>query len=43
MAAPYTRDIHTFYMQRAKSVDDSPITVALRSGTNAWTKRGDES
>jgi hypothetical protein len=43
MVAPYTRDLHTFYMQHAKSDDDSPIMVALRPGTNAWSKRGDGS
>jgi hypothetical protein len=42
-AAPCTRDLHTFYMERSKSDDDSPIMVALRPGTNAWPKRGDES
>jgi hypothetical protein len=42
MAAPCTRDLRTFYMQHAKSDDDSPIMVALRPGTNAWPKRGDE-
>jgi hypothetical protein len=42
MAAPCTRDLHTFYMQHAKLDDDSPIMVALRPGTNAWPKRGDE-
>jgi hypothetical protein len=42
MAAPCTRDLRTFYMQHAKSDDDSSIMVALRPGTNAWPKRGDE-
>jgi hypothetical protein len=36
-------EISTFYMERAKSDDDSPIVVALRPRTNAWPKRGDES
>jgi hypothetical protein len=29
-AAPFTRKIHTFYMQCGKSDDDSQIMVALR-------------
>jgi hypothetical protein len=40
--APFTRKLHTFYMQRGKSNDDSDIMVSLRPGTNAWLKR-DES
>jgi hypothetical protein len=40
--APFTRKLHTFYMQRGKSDDDSQIMVALRPGTNAWPQR-DES
>jgi hypothetical protein len=43
MVAPCTRDLHTFYMQRVMSDDDSLITVSLRPGTNAWPKRGEES
>jgi hypothetical protein len=42
-AAPCTRELHTFYMQRGKSDDDSLIMVSLRPETNAWPKRGDES
>jgi hypothetical protein len=38
-AAPFTRKLHTFYMQRGKSDDDSQIMVALRPGTNAWPQR----
>jgi hypothetical protein len=38
-AAPFTRKLHTFYMQRGKSDDDSQIMVALRPRTNAWLKR----
>jgi hypothetical protein len=38
-AAPFTRKLHTFYMHRGKSDDDSDIMVALRPGTNAWLKR----
>jgi hypothetical protein len=42
-AAPFTRKLHTFYMQRGKSDDDSNIVVALRPGTNAWLKRHESS
>jgi hypothetical protein len=42
-AAPFTRKLHTFYMQRGKSDDDSEIMVALRPGTNAWLKRDESS
>jgi hypothetical protein len=38
-AAPFTIKLHTFYMQRGKSDDDSQIMVALRPGTNAWPQR----
>jgi hypothetical protein len=41
--APFTRKLHTFYMQRGKSDDDSQIIVALWSGTNAWLKRDESS
>jgi hypothetical protein len=34
-AAPFTRKLHTFYMQRGKSDDDSQIMVAFRPGTMA--------
>jgi hypothetical protein len=37
--APFTSKLHTFYMQRGKSDDDSQIKVALRLGTNACLKR----
>jgi hypothetical protein len=40
---PFTRKLHTFYMQRGKSDDDSDITVALRPETNAWLKRDESS
>jgi hypothetical protein len=40
--ATCTRELHTFYMQRGKSDDESPIMVALWPGTNAWPKRGDD-
>jgi hypothetical protein len=43
VVAPCTRDLHTFYMERGKSDDYSPIMVALQPETNAWPKRGDES
>jgi hypothetical protein len=36
-------ELHTFYMQRGKSDDDSHIMVALRPGTNAWTQRDESS
>jgi hypothetical protein len=42
-AAPFTRKLHTFYMQRGKSDDASDIMVALRPGTNAWLKRDEAS
>jgi hypothetical protein len=42
-AAPFTRKLHTFYMQRGKSDDASDITVALRPRTNAWLKRDESS
>jgi hypothetical protein len=42
-AAPFTRKLHTFYMQRGKSDDDSQIMVALRPGTNTWLKRDESS
>jgi hypothetical protein len=42
-AVPSTRKLHTFYMQRGKSDDDSQIMVALRPGTNAWLKRVESS
>jgi hypothetical protein len=42
-AAPFTRKLHTFYMQRGKSDDDSQIMVALRPETNAWLKRDESS
>jgi hypothetical protein len=35
-AALFTRKLHTFYMQRCKSDDDSHIMVTLQLGTNAW-------
>jgi hypothetical protein len=38
-AAPFTRKLHTFYMQRGESNDASDIMVALRPRTNAWLKR----
>jgi hypothetical protein len=38
-APPFTRKLHTFYMQRGKSDDASDIMVALQPGTNAWLKR----
>jgi hypothetical protein len=42
-AAPFTRKLHTFYMQRGKSDDASDIMVALGPGTNAWLKRDESS
>jgi hypothetical protein len=42
-AAPFTRKLHTFYMQRGNSDDASDIMVALRPGTNAWLKRDESS
>jgi hypothetical protein len=41
--APFTRKLHTFYMQRGNSDDDSQIMYALRPGTNAWLKRDESS
>jgi hypothetical protein len=41
-ATPFTRKLHTFYMQRGRSDDDSQIMVALQPETNAWPQR-DES
>jgi hypothetical protein len=38
-AAPFTRKLHTFYMQRGESDDASNIMVALGPRTNAWLKR----
>jgi hypothetical protein len=38
-AAPCTRKLHTFYMQRDKSDDDSDIMVTLRPRTSAWPPR----
>jgi hypothetical protein len=38
-AAPCTIILHTFYMQRNKSNDDSDIMAALRPGTSAWPLR----
>jgi hypothetical protein len=38
-AAPFTRKLHKFYMQRGKSDDDSHIMVALRHETSAWPLR----
>jgi hypothetical protein len=43
MAAPFTRKLHTFYMQHGKSDDASDIMVALGPGTNAWLKRDESS
>jgi hypothetical protein len=37
--APFTRKLHTFYMQRGKSDDDSDIMIALQPRTNAWQTR----
>jgi hypothetical protein len=42
-AAPFTTKLHTFYMQRGKSDDDSNIMVAVRPRTNAWLKRDESS
>jgi hypothetical protein len=42
-AAPCTSQLHTFYMQRGKSDDNSDIMVALRPGTNAWPQRDESS
>jgi hypothetical protein len=38
-AAPCTRKLHKFYMQRGKSDDDSDVMVTLRPGTSAWPPR----
>jgi hypothetical protein len=40
-AARFIRKLHTFYMQRGKSDDDSQIMVALWPGINAWLKRNE--
>jgi hypothetical protein len=42
-AAPFTRKLHTFYMQRGESDDASDIMVALGPRTNAWLKRYESS
>jgi hypothetical protein len=42
-AAPFTRKLHTFYMQIGKSNDDSQIMVAFQPGTNAWPQRDESS
>jgi hypothetical protein len=42
-AAPFTRKLHTFYMQCGESDDASNIMVALRPETNAWLKRDESS
>jgi hypothetical protein len=42
-AAPFTRKLHTFYMQHGESDDASNIMVALRPRTNAWLKRDESS
>jgi hypothetical protein len=42
-AAPFTRKLHTFYMQRGESDDASDIMVALGPTTNAWLKRDESS
>jgi hypothetical protein len=36
VVAPCNRDVHTFFMERCRSQDESPITVALRPGTGWW-------
>jgi hypothetical protein len=41
--ASCTREHHKFYMQCGKSDNDSPILVALRPWTSAWTKRDESS
>jgi hypothetical protein len=38
-AAPFTRKLHKFYMQRGKSDDDSHIMVTLRPDSSAWPPR----
>jgi hypothetical protein len=42
-AAPFTRKLHTFYMQCGESDDAYDIMVALQPGTNAWLKRDESS
>jgi hypothetical protein len=42
-APPCTRKLHTFFMQRGKSDDDSNIMVALRPETSAWLQRNESS
>jgi hypothetical protein len=42
-AAPFTRKLHTFYMQRGESDDASDIMVTLRPRTNAWLNRDESS
>jgi hypothetical protein len=42
-AAPFTRKLHTFYMQCGKLDDDSQIMAALQPGTNSWLKRDESS
>jgi hypothetical protein len=41
--APFTRKLHTFYMQRGASDDAFDIMVALGPRTNAWLKRDESS
>jgi hypothetical protein len=38
-AAPCTKKLRKFYMQRGKSDDDSDIMVALQPKTSAWPPR----
>jgi hypothetical protein len=40
---PFTRKLHTFYMQRGESDDASDIMVALCPRNNAWLKRDESS
>jgi hypothetical protein len=42
-AAPFTRKLHTFYMQRGESDDASDIMIALGPKTNARLKRDESS
>jgi hypothetical protein len=42
-AAPFTRKLHTFYMQRGESDDAYDIMVALQPRTNAWLKTDESS
>jgi hypothetical protein len=42
-ADPFTKKLHTFYMQRGASNDASDIMVALGPKTNAWLKRDESS